>query len=165
MSNKPICERKLEIINQLVVNLSARKSRFDDACPELSLTPEERKAIFQDVLKMDKKIDATIDDARKILSPLLDDYHPAEICFLLYIFSSAFTTNVPSNIDSRDLDLICLHKPTNLCKILDSVDHGELFVHIEKSAMKRGIGWDFEVRSFTLLNKFLMSDEEDMPYE
>lgn len=158
MSTKPIRERKLEIINKLVVNLSARKSRFDDACPELSTTPKERKAIFHDVVTMDRQIDGNIDNARKIFSPLLDDYHPAEICFLLYVFSSAYSSNVPSNIDSRDLDLICRHKPANLCKILDSINHGELFVHIEKTAMRRGIGWDFDARSFPLLDKFLLGD-------
>ena len=152
-------EDKLSVMQNLVTTLHIRKSKYDEASPEFCTIKSERTKILQAVKRLDKKIDTIISEARTIFNPIFNNYADAEIVFMIYMFSSAFSSIVPRRIDTRDLELICRENPKAIITILDSVKHGNLYQHIYHTEMSRGVGLDFTIRSFTLLNDWIMNND------
>lgn len=163
MSNKTdqLKSAKLNIVQKLVTNLSNRKSKFDESCVDITWDEKHRRKILKIVKTMDVEIDQTISETRKIFSPVLDDYKDSEICLLLHIFASAFTMSVSRTVDSKDLDKIVRRNPDSIIQIFQSLNSagGNLYQHISKVEMKRGAGWELEIRSSDLLYDFLMDDK------
>ena len=151
-------EDKLSVMQNLVTTLHIRKSKYDEASPEFC-DKSERTQILQAVQVLDKTIDTIISKARTIFNPIFNNYADAEIAFLVYMFSSAFSSIVPRRINTRDLELICRNQPKAIINVLDSVKHGNLYKHIYQVEMSRGVGLDFSIRSFTLLNDWIMCDD------
>ena len=149
-------EDKLSVMQNLVTNLHTRKSKFDESSPEFC-SQSERTKILKAVQRLDKKIDKIISQARTIFNPKFTNYDDAEIVFMIYMFSSAFSSIVPRVVDSRDLELICRNQPKAIINVLDSVKNGNLYQHIYQVEMSRGVGVSFYVRSFTILNDYLMT--------
>lgn len=151
--------KKLKVIQELVESIQHRKSRHDDACRDVCWDEKERKKILREVAKIDKEIQANIAKAKEIFAPSLDSFESAEICVLLYVYSSAFSSSISRRIDSRELDVILRGDTSQLPLILDALQpEGKLHEHILMRDMRRGSGFDMEARSFALLHKFLMSE-------
>ena len=111
---------------------------------------------------MDETIDERITTARELFNPTFSDYSDGKISFLLYMFSSAFSCEVPRIVSSRDLELICRNDSQAICQILQSIQSGHLRVHISQTEMTRGNGFEFAIRSITLLCGELLSDLKDV---
>ena len=149
---------KLSIMRKLVVSINLRKSKYDESSLEFC-SQSERTKILKAVQVIDKTIDKIISDAKQIFKPKFTNYDDAEIAFLVYMFSSAFSTEVPRIVDSRNLESITRNQPQSIITVLDSVKHGNLYQHIYHTEMSRGVGVSFYVRSFTILNDWLMNND------
>ena len=157
MSISKKSEQKLSITRKLVESLNLRESKFDDSSFQFC-EQSERTEILKSVQSMDETIDERITTARELFNPTFSDYSDGEISFLLYMFSSAFSCEVPRIVSSRDLELICRNDSQAICQILQSIESGELRVHISQTEMTRGNGFEFSIRSITLLCGELLSD-------
>jgi len=149
---------KLSIMRKLVVSINLRKSKYDESSLEFC-SQSERTKILKAVQRLDKTIDKIISDAKKIFNPIFNDYDDAEIVFMIYMFSSAFSSIVPRVVDSRDFELISRNQSKAIINVLDSVKQGNLYQHIYQVEMSRGVGVDFGIRSFTILNDWLMNND------
>lgn len=150
---------KLKIVKALVTAISNRQSKLHESCFSVCWEDKQRQKILKTVAGMDVKIDKIITDVRKTFSPKFDNYKNSAICLLLHIFASAFSSDVGRIVDSRDLDEICRGRAEEVLEIMDSLKtDGNLYQHISKVPMRRGNGFDFNVRSADLLWNYLIED-------
>ena len=153
MSKSEQREVRFKLINDLVVLLTKRKSNFDDYSLDVCYDEATKEQTIQKVYQFDVDIANLIKTIRAKFKPKFHKYTDAEICFVCYMFNSAYDSETPRIVDSKDLNLICLDKMESVCHIVDSFKNGTLYQHIKQSEMYRGNGYEYQIRSITILTK------------
>ncbi len=149
---------KLKLIQTLTKSHLDRKKRFDDL-DVFYLDDEERKSIQKEIDKLDNGIEQNIVEARCLFTPQFNDFLSSEICLILYVFSSAYSSDIPRRLDSRDFETILRGNPNEIIEINDSLEpNGNLHKHI--FTFEKNGGYSIQTRNFVLLNQFLMKDNK-----
>jgi len=149
-------EQKLKIAQNLTQSLIARKIHLEDLSA-FYFDDDESKQIKKELVKWDKRIEANLKIARSLFESQFKNYSSSEICLLLYMFANVYSTQISPQISSNYFETILRDNPKEIIEINDSLERtGNLFKHIKKTDRQSGNGFILNIRSFTLLNDFLM---------
>ena len=146
--------KKLELIQKLTKNLVDRYKRNDDL-NMFYIDDEERETIKQEVEALDNEIERNIVESRKLFKTQFVSFKDSEICLIIFVYASAFSSELPRRIDSRDLETVVRGNPNEIIEIIDSLESkGTLQRHLDKR--ENGRGFEIQSRSFVMLHEFIL---------